>query len=79
MADQTNRNSCRKVVAEKTPDGGETLKVTMTTSNSGGQAQAGSQAHASVLQIADGLTHRRGPSRTLPDSLDHCSGRSGNA
>jgi hypothetical protein len=33
-ADENNRISCRKVVAEKTPDGGETLKVTIT--NAGG-------------------------------------------
>jgi hypothetical protein len=37
-ANENNKNSCRKVVAEKTPDGGETLKVTITTSNTGGQA-----------------------------------------
>jgi hypothetical protein len=35
--DENNRISCRKVVAEKTPDGGETLKVTITTSNVGGK------------------------------------------
>jgi hypothetical protein len=29
-ADENNRSSCRKLVAEKTPDGGETLKVTIT-------------------------------------------------
>jgi hypothetical protein len=39
-ADENNKISCRKVVAEKTPNGGETLKVTITTSNAGGQAQA---------------------------------------
>jgi hypothetical protein len=37
-ADENNKISCRKVVAEKTPDGGETLKVTITTSGTGGQA-----------------------------------------
>jgi hypothetical protein len=36
-ADGNNKISCRKVVAEKTPDGGETLKVTITTSGTGGQ------------------------------------------
>jgi hypothetical protein len=35
-ADGNHKISCRKVVAEKTPDGGETLKVTITTSNTGG-------------------------------------------
>jgi hypothetical protein len=37
-ADESNKVSCRKVVAEKTPDGGETLKVTITTSGTGGGA-----------------------------------------
>jgi hypothetical protein len=59
-----NNNYCRKVVVEKTPDGGETLKVTITTSNVGGQAQAGSQARAPVLCIADGPTHRHEQSGT---------------
>jgi hypothetical protein len=36
--------SCRKVVVEKTPDGGETLKVTITASGTGGQTQTGRQA-----------------------------------
>jgi hypothetical protein len=36
-ADGNNKMSCRKVVAEKTPDGGETLKVTITTSDTGGK------------------------------------------
>jgi hypothetical protein len=36
-ADKSNKISCRKVVAEKTPDGGETLKVTITTSGTEGK------------------------------------------
>ena len=36
-ADGNHRTSCRKVVAEKTPDGGETLKVTITASGTGGK------------------------------------------
>jgi hypothetical protein len=36
--DGNHKISCRKVVAEKTFDGGETLKVTITTSSAGGQA-----------------------------------------
>jgi hypothetical protein len=43
-ADEITKNSCRKVVTERTPDEGETLKVTITTSNAGGQAQVGNQA-----------------------------------
>jgi hypothetical protein len=36
-ADEITKNSCKKVVTERTPDGGETLKVTITTSNIGGR------------------------------------------
>jgi hypothetical protein len=35
--DGNHKISCRKVVAEKTPDGGETLKVTIMTSDTGGK------------------------------------------
>ena len=35
-ANGNNKISCRKVVAEKNPNGGETLKVTITTSGTGG-------------------------------------------
>jgi hypothetical protein len=59
-ADEDHKNSCRKVVAEKTPNGGETLKVTITTSGTGGQARTKEQEP--VLRISDGLTHRRGRS-----------------
>jgi hypothetical protein len=40
-ADENNKISCRKVVAEKTPDGGETLKVTITASGTGGKHRQG--------------------------------------
>jgi hypothetical protein len=57
-ADEITKNSCRKVVTERTPDGRETLKVTMTTSNTGGRRR----------QVA-----RRGPlfcaSRTVWDII----------
>jgi hypothetical protein len=33
--------SCKKVVAEKTPDGGETLKVTIIASGTGGKHRQG--------------------------------------
>jgi hypothetical protein len=61
-AGKNNKISCRKVVAEKTPDGGETLKVTITASGTGGQAQTGRQAQEPVLRITDGLPSRRGRS-----------------
>jgi hypothetical protein len=35
-ADENHKISCRKVVAEKTPDGGKTLKVTIMTSGTEG-------------------------------------------
>jgi hypothetical protein len=68
-----------KVVAEKTPNGGETLKVTITTSNDGGQAQARNQVCAPILRSADCPTHRRGRSGTPPDSPYYSSGWSSNA
>jgi hypothetical protein len=36
-ADENAKTSCRKVVAEMTPDGQENLKVTITTSSVGGK------------------------------------------
>jgi hypothetical protein len=78
-ANENNKISCRKVEAEKTTDGGETLKVTIIISNARGQAQARNRAHAPILHIVDGPTQRRGRSGTPPDSSDHSSGRSGNA
>jgi hypothetical protein len=65
-------------VAERTPDGGETL-VTITTSNARGQVQAGNQSRVPVLRITDGPAYRRRRSGTSSDSPDHSSGRSGNA
>jgi hypothetical protein len=76
-ADGNNKISYRKVVAEKTPDGGETVKVTIT--NAGGQSQTGDRTWEPVLRIADGPVHRREQSGTSPDSLGHSNRRSGNA
>jgi hypothetical protein len=73
-ADENHKISCRKVVAEKTPDGGETLKVTITTSDAGRQTRTKEQEP--VLHIPDGLTHRRGRFGTTPDSPENSSGRS---
>jgi hypothetical protein len=56
-ADENNRISCRKVVAEKTPDGGETLKVTITTYNAGGQAQTSGRTSEPILRITDSPGH----------------------
>jgi hypothetical protein len=58
-ADGNNKISCMKVVAEKTPDGGETLKVTITTFSTGGQAQTRGHAREPILCITDSLVPRR--------------------
>jgi hypothetical protein len=76
-ADGNHKISCRKVVAEETPDGGGTLKVTITTSGARGQAQTKGQEKEPVLHISDGLTHRRRLSGTTLDGPENSSGRSG--
>jgi hypothetical protein len=78
-ADGNNKISCRKVVAEKTPDGGETLKVTTTNSGTGGQVQIRGHGREPILCITDGPVPRRGRSVTSPDGPEHSSGRSSNA
>jgi hypothetical protein len=74
-ANENHNISYRKVVAEKTPDGGETLKVTITTFSTGGQAHTKEQEP--VLRILDGPTHRCKRSRTTPDGPENSSGWSG--
>jgi hypothetical protein len=76
-ADENNKIYCRKVVAENTPDGGETLKVTITASGTGGQAQTGRQTWEPVLRITDGPPSRRGWSESSPDGSKTYGGRSG--
>jgi hypothetical protein len=76
-ADGNYKISCRKVVAEKTLDGGETLKVTITTSSAGGQARTKEQEF--VLRISDGPKHRHGRSGTTPDGPENSSRRSSHA
>jgi hypothetical protein len=66
-ADGNNKISYRKVVAKKNPNGGETLKVTITTSDIGGQAQTKRRAQEPVLRITNDLTTRCGWSGTTPD------------
>jgi hypothetical protein len=66
-------------MTKRTPDGGETLKVTITTSNAKGQAHVGNQVWVPVLRIADDPTHRHGRSGTSWNSPDHLSEWSGNA
>jgi hypothetical protein len=76
-ADENNKISCMKVVAEKTPDGGETLKVTITASGTRGQAQTRRQAWEPVLRITDGPPSKRGWSEASPDGPKTSGGRSG--
>jgi hypothetical protein len=66
-------------VAEKTPDGGETLKVTITTSGIGGQVQTRGHVREPILRIADGPVPRRGRSVTSLDDPQRSSIRSDNA
>jgi hypothetical protein len=73
-ADGDCKVSCRKVVAEKTPNGGETLKVTITASSTGGQAQTGRQLREPVLRIVDSPQSRRGWSEGLQRTVRPCSG-----
>jgi hypothetical protein len=76
-ADENNKISCRKVVAKNTPDGGETLKVTITVSGTRGQAQTGRQAWEPVLRITDGPPSRRRRSEASPDGPKTSGERSG--
>jgi hypothetical protein len=69
-ADGNNKISCRKVVAEKTPDGGETLKVTITNSGTGGQAQTKGTC-------ARTHTTHRGRSGSQARTVRNITGRSG--
>jgi hypothetical protein len=74
--DGNHKISCRKVVAEKTLDGGETLKVTITASGTGGQTQTGRQVREPVLRITDSPPSRRGWSEASPDGPKTSGGRS---
>jgi hypothetical protein len=67
-AEENIKVSSRKVMAEKTLDGGETLKITITTSNVRGQTREGDQAWDTILRIADGPACKRRQSGTPPDS-----------
>ena len=69
-ANGNNKISCRKVMAEKTPDGGETLKVTFTTSSTGGQAQTGRQMQEPVLRIPDGPVILKTRNDRIPSNHD---------
>jgi hypothetical protein len=56
---KTQKISCRKVVAEKTLNEGETLKIIITTSNAMGQAQTSGQARHPILHSTDSPACRR--------------------
>jgi hypothetical protein len=62
--------SCMKVVIEKTPDGGETLKITITTSNTGGRCTK--EARCSPLFSAPRTVwHVVADGSRVPRSSDH--------
>jgi hypothetical protein len=65
-ADENTKISCRKVVAEKTPDGGETLKIIITVSSATGQARTGDQVRPPVLRSADSPAQ----ARTVRDTIE---------
>jgi hypothetical protein len=72
-ADEVTKISCSKVVAEKTPDGGETLKITIPASNAGVQAQVGGQVQWPVLCIANGLERSGGRSGSIQEQRRPCT------
>jgi hypothetical protein len=74
-ADGNKKISYRKVVAEKTPDGGETLKVTITTPGAGGQARMKEQEP--MLRIPDGPGSRWTVRRILADGSSILKTRNG--
>jgi hypothetical protein len=63
-ADENVKISCRKVLTEKTMDGGEILKISITTSNAGGQARA------PVLCTTDSPATPRSSDNHVPSNLD---------
>jgi hypothetical protein len=83
---EANRNhkiSCRKVVGEKTPDGGETLKVTITTSSTGGKCRPRGRSRSPCCASrtvrrtgADGLRPRWTVRRIPADGPENSSGQS---
>lgn len=77
VTNENKKNSFRKVITEKTPDGGETLKITITSSSVGRQTQTGGEAKTHVLRIADGSTQSRGLFELLVDGLAREGGWSG--
>jgi hypothetical protein len=60
VLDENRKILSWEVVAEKTSDGGETLKITIKSSNTRWHVEGGSGAKAPVLCIADGPGQRRG-------------------
>lgn len=53
VPDENKKTLSRKVFAERTPDKGETLKITIKSSKPRGQAQTSGMAKAPILRIAD--------------------------
>jgi hypothetical protein len=62
VPDESKETISRQVVAEKTPDEGETLKITIISSNTRGHVQKEGRINAPVLRITDGPTSLGGRS-----------------
>jgi hypothetical protein len=55
VPNESKRTISRKVIADRTSDKGETLKITIISSNTERQAQTGGGTMDHVLHIADSL------------------------
>jgi hypothetical protein len=65
--DENTKIFYREVGAEKTPNGKETLKITIRFDNVGKQMQVAAQAQSSDLHIMDSPTGQRRHSRSSSD------------
>lgn len=60
VLDESMKILSRKVIAEKTPEEREMLKVTIKSVNTEGQMQANDKAKTPILHIVDGLSLKHG-------------------
>jgi hypothetical protein len=72
-ADDNNKISYGKVVAEKTPNGGETLKVTITTSNARGRCKKGTR-RVHLFYASRTVRNTAGKSRPFQRIVRKCPG-----
>jgi hypothetical protein len=67
-ADENDKNSRRKVVAERTPNGGETLKVTITSSNIGAVSGTGRKPGVNTCSTHRGRSYTQ--TQTVRDTTE---------